>query len=270
MPQGPLAIAQVTPFAWETPHEVNEYIKRTAAELRTRGDALVVAAVGDLDFPEEGVAVVDVVDADARRIRHVQAPLPRRGRAQDRPAGQDGQPANGPVEEAAEVLRNAIDADQVLLDGSWTAMPFTGVGSQARERAKTIAGEAGVGTPPDPASFETRRAFVAWDLVELDGASLHDIPYQERRRLLSSVIIESVRVRVSPAMRPPIRGWLEALRADGFTHYLAKHANSRYLPGETAPDWLKLSVLSDAQPTILERLFGQSQRRVPKLPPRQR
>ena len=183
---------------------------------------------------------------------------------------EDGQPANGPVEEAAEVLRNAIDADQVLLDGSWTAMPFTGVGSQARERAKTIAGEAGVGTPPDPASFETRRAFVAWDLVELDGASLHDIPYQERRRLLSSVIIESVRVRVSPAMRPPIRGWLEALRADGFTHYLAKHANSRYLPGETAPEWLKLSVLSDAQPTILERLFGQSQRRVPKLPPRQR
>ena len=183
---------------------------------------------------------------------------------------EEGNPAPEELREAAEVLRNAVDADQALLDGSWTAMPFTGVGTQARERSKAIAAEAGATAALDPASFETRRAFVAWDLVELDGASLHDIPYQERRRLLSSVIIESVRVRVSPAMRPPIRGWLEALRADGFTHYLAKHANSRYLPGETAPDWLKLSVLSDAQPTILERLFGQSQRRVPKLPPRQR
>ena len=44
-------------------------------ELRARGDALVVAAVGDLDLAQEGVAVVDVVDADAGGVRDVEPPL---------------------------------------------------------------------------------------------------------------------------------------------------------------------------------------------------
>src|SRR5436190_9716830 len=173
-----------------------------------------------------------------------------------------GIPAGPEMDEAARVLQDAIDANQALIDGSWTAMPFTGVGSQARERAKAMAGEVGK-TPPHAASFETRRAFVAWDLVELDGQLLHDIPYQERRRLLESVILEGTRVRISLSVRQPIRGWLEAWRSDGFTHYVAKHANSRYRPGETAPDWLQMSVLTDGQPSILERIFGSPRRRVP-------
>ena len=124
--------------------------------------------------------------------------------------GVDGKPADPDLGEAARVLELAIDADQALIDGSWTAMPFVGEGSPARERARAMAKSARTGAMPDPASLEMRRAFVAWDLVELDGQRLHDIPYQERRRLLESVIVESIRVRISPAVRPPIRGWLAA------------------------------------------------------------
>src|SRR5256714_2234406 len=109
---------------------------------------------------------------------------------------EDGNPAREELHEAAEVLRNAIDADQALLDGSWTAMPFTGVGTQVRERSK-IAAEAGATAAPGPASFETRRAFVAWDPVGLAGESPPDIPSQERRRLLSSGLVESVRGRAA-------------------------------------------------------------------------
>src|SRR2546423_2234021 len=92
---------------------------------------------------------------------------------------EDGNPAREELHEAAEVLRNAIDADQALLDGSWTAMPFTGVGTQVRERSK-IAAEAGATAAPGPASFETRRAFGAPGPVEPDAESLPAIPYQER------------------------------------------------------------------------------------------
>jgi len=182
---------------------------------------------------------------------------------------EDGHPTDPELGEAARVLEAAIDADQALLDGSWTAMPFVGVGSPAREWARTVAGNAGTGTIPDPASLEKRRAFVAWDLIELEGQLLHDIPYQERRRLLESVIIEGPQVRVSPAVRPPIRGWLNAWRADGFTHFVAKQPNSRYRPGETAPDWLQLSVISDKLPSMLERVFGSRpgrMRRTPRQP----
>ena len=168
----------------------------------------------------------------------------------------EGQPAETQFGDAAKLLEGAIDADQALIDGSWTGMPFVGVGSSAREWAKTLAGTTHTRTPPDPATLEKRRAFVAWDLVELDGQLLHDIPYQERRRLLESVIIESPQVRVSPTVRPPIRGWIGAWRADGFTHYVAKSPNSRYRPGEIAADWLQISVVSDKLPTMLERVFG--------------
>lgn len=168
------------------------------------------------------------------------------------------------AEEAARVIAEAIDADQALIDGSWTAMPFVGEGSPARQWAKTVA-EQGSGEAPDPVSLERRRAFVAWDLVELDGQSLRDIPFQERRRLLESVIIENIRVRVSPTVRMPIRGWLTAWKSDGFTHFVAKRANSRYRQGETTPDWLQVPLDPEKPPSFVGRILGQRPRRVRRI-----
>src|SRR4026209_1685809 len=98
-----------------------------------------------------------------------------------------GEPAGDHCAEAADELLTAIDADAAVIDGIWTAQPFVGDGSGVRQWAETLA-EEGVEEPPDPISMETRRAFVALDLVELDGQSLADVPYQERRRLLTSVV----------------------------------------------------------------------------------
>ena len=47
-----LAIAQVTPFAWEANNEVNEYVARVSDELVQRGHSVLVVAptesAGDL------------------------------------------------------------------------------------------------------------------------------------------------------------------------------------------------------------------------------
>jgi predicted metal-dependent phosphoesterase TrpH/glycosyltransferase involved in cell wall biosynthesis len=40
----PLAIVQVTPFAWEAPSEVNEYVARVSEELARRGHAVLIMA----------------------------------------------------------------------------------------------------------------------------------------------------------------------------------------------------------------------------------
>jgi len=170
---------------------------------------------------------------------------------------QHGAPAGPELAEAAKVIDEAIDADQALIDGAWTAMPFVGEGSGARAWAATLAEEAGTEEGPDPVSLEGRRAFVAWDLIELDGQPLNEIPLQERRRLLESVIVENVRVRVSPAVRLPIHGWLGAWRSAGFTHFVAKHVNSRYRHGATAEDWLQVDIEPEKQPSMVGRLFGQ-------------
>jgi bifunctional non-homologous end joining protein LigD len=169
-----------------------------------------------------------------------------------------GRAADEAFAEAAEVLGPAVDAEGALIDGIWTSQPFVGEGSPARHLAEAIAEEGLADELPDPIESETRWAFVALDLVELDGQPLHDIPYLERRRLLDSVIDANIRVRVSPAVRLPINIWIDAWRSNGFDHYVAKHVNSRYRPGEVAADWLRIPIEPDGGQG---GLFGRRRRR---------
>lgn len=176
-----------------------------------------------------------------------------------------GDPAGPELAEAEEVIAAAVDADEALLDGVWTSMPFLGVDSAARHLADAIAEEGLADELPDPLETETRRAFVAIDLVELDGQSLEDVPYLERRRLLSSVVAEDVRVRVTPAVRNPVASWLNAWRANGFSHYVAKHVNSRYHPGEVAEDWLEVATAERRGPSQMGRLIGARPKKVARI-----
>ncbi len=176
-----------------------------------------------------------------------------------------GEPAGDAFAEAEEVLAPAIDADVALLDGVWTSMPFLGEDSAARHLAEAIAEEGLEDEVPDPIENEPRRAYVAFDLVELDGEVLHDVPYLERRRLLTSVVAEDVRVRLSPAVRNPIAHWLHAWRLNGFSHYVAKHVNSRYHPGEVADDWLEVSIAERRGPSAMGRLVGARPKKVARI-----
>lgn len=169
------------------------------------------------------------------------------------------------MDEAAEVLSSAVMADRAVVDGVWSAQPFVGDGSPARAWADTIAQEGLSGEVPDPMELERRRAFVAVDLVELDGEPLHDVPFQERRRLLESVIDEGVQVRLSPVVKQPLAGWLVGWRTNGFTHYLAKHQNSRYAPGERNDDWLKLSLRAEPPRGLVGRLVGMRGERIRRI-----
>ncbi len=176
-----------------------------------------------------------------------------------------GERAGDDFAEAQEVLAAALDADDALIDGVWTSMPFLGEHSAARHLAVAIAEEGLEGEVPDPIVNESRRAYVAFDLVELDGQVLHDVPYLERRRLLTSVVAEDVRVRVSPAVRNPVAHWLHAWRLNGFSHYVAKHVNSRYHPGEVADDWLEVSTDERRGPSAVGRLVGARPKKVARI-----
>ncbi|MGH2455092.1 MAG: hypothetical protein ACRDHD_02355 [Candidatus Limnocylindria bacterium] len=173
-----------------------------------------------------------------------------------------GDPAGADLAEVAEVLEPALRSDHAVIDGIWTNMPFVGEGSAARHLADAIEEEGLTEELPDPILNEARRAFVAIDLVELDDQPLHEVPYLERRRLLASVLDENVRVRLSPAVRLPIHNWLMAWRAGGFSHYVAKHVNSRYHPGEVAEDWLLISTAERRGPSPVGRLFGMRPKKV--------
>jgi ATP-dependent DNA ligase len=80
-------------------------------------------------------------------------------------------------------------------------------------------------------------AFVAVDLVALDGEPLFEIPLLERKRLLESALAEGALVRRTPYVREPAGTFIITWRSFGFGGLAYKAANSRYLPGSANDDW---------------------------------
>jgi len=81
-------------------------------------------------------------------------------------------------------------------------------------------------------------AFVALDLLGVDGQQLLDLPLLERKRQLESLFIQSELVRVSPFTRPPVKPWLSSWKSAGFRGVMMKAANSRYRPGGETSEWV--------------------------------
>jgi len=82
-----------------------------------------------------------------------------------------------------------------------------------------------------------RHAFVATDLLWVDGASLADVPLLERRRILEGVLAESFLVRLSTYVRSSAQLTLITWGSLGFRELSYRSANSRYLAGREQPDW---------------------------------
>ena len=80
-------------------------------------------------------------------------------------------------------------------------------------------------------------ALVVVDIVWLDDEPLLEVPLLERKRILESALGESRLVRRSTYVRPPVDPWLGSWRSFGFSRMAYKAANSRYLPGQTNPQW---------------------------------
>jgi hypothetical protein len=80
-------------------------------------------------------------------------------------------------------------------------------------------------------------AFVATDLLWIDGQPLDDVPLLERKRLLEGVLTESDFVRISAFVRPSSVMTLVSWGTLGFGELSYRGSNSRYLAGRENPEW---------------------------------
>jgi len=172
--------------------------------------------------------------------------------------GTDGAEVEG-YEPLRAAIADAAFADELLIDGSMLPAPLRDTeGARIRvgldavktpgERVKHIfVGEspltgkrAALAVADDarlPAPGDEPAAFVATDLLWVDGQSLLDVPLLERKRVLESVLDERELVRRSMVVRPPVETWFAQWRALGFEEVTFKAANGRYRPGTVAEDW---------------------------------
>lgn len=92
-------------------------------------------------------------------------------------------------------------------------------------------------TPERPLDPDRPIAFVAVDLLSIDGSRLLDVPLLERKRLLDGALRPGELVRITPFVRPPIGSFVATWRGAGFGALAYKAPNSRYIPGSRNDDW---------------------------------
>jgi len=92
-----------------------------------------------------------------------------------------------------------------------------------------------------------RRIFAAFDLLEVDGQSLLEVPLLERRRHLEGVLAPSLNVRLTPYVSRSLRSWRDTLASQGFRRVVLKNWNSIYSAGRTTKDWLVVEKINPAR-----------------------
>jgi bifunctional non-homologous end joining protein LigD len=151
--------------------------------------------------------------------------------------------------ELAAVIVAQTRADRAVLDGYLTVEPtqesrgvaLTGIEAPTTGQvmAQMIVGNRAIREQEPKTKIDPDRpiAFVAVDLLAIDGTTLLDVPLLERKRILDGVVSQNELVRVTPFVRPPIGPYVETWRALGFRELVFKASNSRYVPGGQTNEW---------------------------------
>jgi bifunctional non-homologous end joining protein LigD len=84
--------------------------------------------------------------------------------------------------------------------------------------------------------------YQAFDLLYLDGRSLLNVPLEDRKRLLKSVLRTHPRVRFAAHVVGEGLAFFEAARAQRLEGMIAKLRRSRYEPGRRTSAWLKVKI----------------------------
>jgi bifunctional non-homologous end joining protein LigD len=134
-------------------------------------------------------------------------------------------------------LNRALHAHEAVVDGEIVAFDEAGKPSfQRLQRRMHITG--------DSAIQRTAKAlpatFVAFDLLYLDGHSLLDRPYEERREKLEELDLNGPHWRTPPSYRGEGAPLLQATKEQGLEGVVAKRLDSPYGPGQRSRCWIKV------------------------------
>ncbi len=125
-----------------------------------------------------------------------------------------------------------ISAAEAIVDGEVVALDDVGrpdFGLLQERLGQKGAGAAGL-------------VYQAFDLLYLDGRSLLDVPLEDRKRLLKSVLKEHPRVRYAAHIEGEGLAFHAAAASQGLEGVVAKLRHSRYEPGKRSSAWLKLKI----------------------------
>jgi bifunctional non-homologous end joining protein LigD len=131
-----------------------------------------------------------------------------------------------------------LDARQAIVDGEVVALDAGGRPDFGLLQARRAGGRR---APENPAAL----AYIAFDLLYLDGRSLLDEPLEERKRLLRSILRDDGPIQYSIHVLGDGEAFFEAVAARNLEGVVAKRRTSRYEAGRRSTAWLKIKRRSE-------------------------
>jgi bifunctional non-homologous end joining protein LigD len=109
-------------------------------------------------------------------------------------------------------------------------------------------------------STEIPATYYLFDILYLDGRNLEALPFLERRRILSEVVEESTRIKISDFIEEAGKKVLDKTKSMGLEGVVAKHKSSRYLQGIRSRDWLKVKNIKTQDCVVIGYTKGEGNR----------
>src|ERR671918_1509677 len=100
-----------------------------------------------------------------------------------------------------------------------------------------------------------------FDILYLDGRNLQSLPFLERRRLLSEIIEENSRIKISDFIEEIGKEIFDKTKSMGLEGIVAKHKPSNYLQGIRSRDWLKIKNIKTQDCIVIGYTKGEGNRK---------
>jgi bifunctional non-homologous end joining protein LigD len=156
-----------------------------------------------------------------------------------------GNDLTGRFSSVAKAIEAAVRTPDCVLDGEVCALD---------ERGRSSFSAMQQGKPDTPI------VYYVFDVLEVDGEPLLDLPLEERRARLERLLDRRSKVvRLSETFEDG-RALYEAAKKEGLEGVIAKRADSRYLPGKRTRDWLKVKTHGRQEFVIAGYTKGQGRR----------
>ncbi len=170
----------------------------------------------------------------------------------------NGRSATANYPEIARAMR-ALAPERVVLDGEIVAFDENGKPSFQRLGPRIQARK-----PADVARVQNQVpvVYLVFDLLELDGWSLVDIPLIERKGLMMQLVQGKGTLRSLDHLQGDGRPLFELCRQESLEGVVAKKAASKYRPGPArSHDWVKIKTEREDDFVVVGMVPGRGQRR---------
>ena len=155
-------------------------------------------------------------------------------------------------------LNRALSHHRAILDGEIVALDAEGRPSfGALQRRMHLAAESAVRR----LSREAPVTYMVFDLLWLDGHSLMDLSYRERRERLAELDLNGERWRTPDYVAGRGAAVLAATAEQGLEGVVGKRLDSTYEPGRRSQSWVKVKNLASQEVVIGGWMPGEGRRR---------